>query len=108
MRVSKKLITLLGVMAAMYSTTAKADNEIYVVPSGWRLQNYMGGSGLVAWFTGSTCTNGLLSFSSTATADDRNRFFSAVLSAKLSGKSVGVFYETASGSCQITSFYLQQ
>ncbi len=104
----KKLITLLAVMAAMCSTMARADSEMFVVPANWRLQNYIGGSGLVAWYTGSTCTNGLLSFSSSATSDDRNRFFSAVLSAKLSGKAVGVFYETVSGSCQITSFYMQQ
>ena len=102
------LKVIFGMFAVSFSLPASADTEIYASPASWRLQNYIGGSGLVAWFTGSSCTIGLISFSSGATNDDRNRFASMVLSAKLSGKSMGVFYETTSGSCQITSFYLQQ
>jgi hypothetical protein len=90
------------------NTAAFADTEIQAVPTNWRLQNYIGGSGVVAWFTGSTCTNGALNFPSSATADDKNRFFSLILSAKISSKTVGVYYETVSGNCQITSFFIQQ
>jgi hypothetical protein len=96
------------VFGLVVSPAAYADTEIYALPTGWRLQNYVSASGLVAWFSGSTCTNGLLSFSPAATTEDRNRFYSLIVSAKISGKAVGVFYETTSGSCQITSFYLQQ
>ncbi|MCW2404409.1 hypothetical protein M2336_001038 [Sphingobium sp. B1D7B] len=95
----------IGTIAA---TPALAEVEITAVPTGWRLQNYTGGPGLVAWFTGSNCINGLLSFSSHATSDDKNRFFSLVLTAKVSGKAISVFYEPDSGNCYIQSFYIQQ
>jgi hypothetical protein len=42
-----------------------------------------------------------------ATADEKNRFVAMVTTAKAAGKYMGVFYETVSGNCQITSFYLQ-
>ncbi len=102
------LSVVAGIILAFLSAQPSfADTEIVAIPTAWRLQNYIGNQGLTAWFTGSTCTNGLLSFSATSTLDDRNRFFSLVLSAKISSKTISVFYETTSGYCQITSFYIQ-
>jgi hypothetical protein len=43
---------LVGVICLVFSlivsSAAYADTEIYTVPTGWRLQNYTGASGLVA------------------------------------------------------------
>lgn len=105
-----KRSTLLAFSAAeiVFSQPAMAENQIEAVPASWRLQNYIGSAGVVVWYSGSTCTNGQLTFSSTATVDERNRFFAMILTAKVSSKVIGVFYETATGSCQITSFYMQQ
>jgi hypothetical protein len=81
-----------------------ADNNIEAVPTGWRLQNYVS-NGVNIYFTGSSCVYGGLSFSASATSDDKNRLWSMVLTAKATGKAVGIFYETVSGNCNITSFY---
>jgi hypothetical protein len=84
---------------------AFADNLIETIPTGWRLQNYLNASDLVTWYTGSSCNNGLLTFPSTASEDIKNRYYSLILSAKSAGRSVGIFYETTSGACSITSFF---
>ncbi|WP_287004790.1 MULTISPECIES: hypothetical protein [Sphingobium] len=95
--------------AAIFSSQpAMAENQIEAVPANWRLQNYIGSAGVVVWYSGSTCTNGQLTFSTSTTADERNRFFAMILTAKISSRVVGVFYETVTGSCQINSFYMQQ
>jgi hypothetical protein len=83
---------------------AYADNQIEAVPTGWRLQNYV--SNVVnIYFTGSACTSGALSLPANATSDDKNRLWSTILTAKATGRAVGIFYETVSGNCNITSFY---
>ena len=104
-----KMATVATVFAAtpIFSSAAMADTEIVGVPTNWRLQNYIGSQGVVTWYAGSTCSNGMLNFSPSSTADERNRYFSLILTAKMSGKQVGVYYETASGLCQTTSFYIQ-
>jgi len=83
---------------------AIADQVVEEDVQGWRLQNYVPGTVLV-YFTSSPCVSGMLSFPTSATSDDKNRFWSLVLTAKATGKKVGVYYETVSGSCQITSYY---
>jgi hypothetical protein len=83
---------------------AFADVIIEAIPTGWRLQNYTGSPGLVTWFTNSSCTNGMLTFPASTTEEVRNRYYSLVLSSKLAGKPVGIYYETTSGSCMIASF----
>jgi hypothetical protein len=74
------------------------------VPTGWRLQNYVGGA-VSLYYTSSPCGSGLLLLGAGASADEKNRLWSLVLTAKATNKSVGIFYETTSGSCNITSFY---
>jgi len=86
-----------------------ANVPISATPTAWRLQNCTG-DGVVAWFTGSTCTNGQLTFSSNATNDDKNRFWSVIMAAKVAGKPVVVYYEdsAAPAQCIITSFLLKE
>lgn len=96
-----------GIVAAALlgvATPAYADALIEAVPTNWRLQNYVN-SGVTAYFTGSSCISGGLSFGPSATSDDKNRFWSLIMTAKALGKTVGIYYETTSGLCQITSFY---
>lgn len=107
-RRKRTLALALFAAASFLNTPAFADTDMQAVPTNWRLSNYIGAAGVVVWYTGSSCTNGVLNFPSSATADDKNRFFSLILSAKISLKIVGVYYETVTGTCQITSFYIQQ
>ncbi len=101
----KKLLVLaLSALALFATSPAFADVNIEGPVVGWRLQNYVPNN-VVVYFTGSSCAQGSLTFSSAATADDRNRFYSLILTARSTGKKIGVFYETTSGSCQIQSFY---
>jgi len=73
------------------------------IPSKWLLQDYLGQ--VATWFTSSSCSNGLLMMPASASADANNRFWSTVLSAKLSGKIMGVHYDNA--TCFISDFYLK-
>jgi hypothetical protein len=76
-------------------------------PVGWRLQDYPGGTPAVAvWFTGASCTSGELSFPSSATVDDQNRFWALIMAAKIAGQTVGVYYYVSGSSCILQSFYL--
>lgn len=83
-----------------------ADTLIEAEPINWRLQNYVSSpTSIQVGFAGTSCINGTLNFATTATADDKNRFWSLILTAKNTGKTIGVYYETVSGNCNITSFY---
>jgi hypothetical protein len=77
-------------------------------PAAWRLENYPGGQGTVLWFTSSPCTNGQVSFASSATQADVNRFWATVSIAKTTGKKMFLYFDnaTAPGSCPIVSFGL--
>lgn len=109
MRINKffQAIVALGFTTTIPLSAVRAD-IIEAVPTAWRLENYVGATGVAAWYTGSPCTTGALSFNSSATADDKNRFWSLVMTAKVSGKPIGVAYTNVSGSCQIVSFYLKE
>lgn len=101
----KKILAFaLSATTLLAASSAVADANIEGSVSGWRLQNYVPNN-ITVFFTGSSCAQGALTFGTAATADDRNRFYSLILTARTTGKKIGVFYETASGSCQIQSFY---
>lgn len=85
-------------------SVALADVEMQVVPNNWRIQNYVGSSSQV-FFAGTNCPNGVLNFTNMSEGE-KSRFWAAVMNAKALMKPIGVFYETASGTCQITSFYI--
>jgi hypothetical protein len=102
-RILRNLV-LFPMLALAICVPALADANVEEDVQNWRLQNYVSNT-VSAYFTGSSCTYGMLTFPSTASADDKNRFWALVLTAKTTGKKVGVFYETTSGTCQITSYY---
>lgn len=90
-------------LIATLSTPVLADSLVEAVPTAWRLQNYTGGQ-VTAWYTGSTCPQGQVAMA--GTADENNRFWSTIMSGKLTGKIVGVFYNPS--TCIVTSFYLRE
>jgi hypothetical protein len=100
----KALAFTLSALTLFAAPTAFADAFFEVSPAAWRLQVYIPDL-VVAYYTPSPCVGGSITFSSNATQDDRSRFYALVLSAQATGKKVGVYYETVSGGCQITSFY---
>lgn len=100
----KKLIA--GNLILWVSSASMAES-MYAVPTAWRLENYIG-DGVVAWYTGSTCTNGKLGFGDGASLDDKNRFWSVVMAGKTSGKRVFVYYNEESSNCDIVSFGLDK
>lgn len=77
--------------------------QLNTVPSSWKLENYFGDN-VVVWFSGSVCTNGKLSLPSTATDQDKNRFWSLILAAKTAKTEVFIRYEDTSSSCDVVSF----
>jgi len=103
-----RLIALITFFLLSASTFA-ANVPISAIPTSWRLQNYIGDN-VVAFFTGSPCIYGQLSFGANATNDDKNRFWSVVMAAKVAGKPVVVYYEdsAAPAQCIITSFLLKE
>lgn len=75
------------------------------IPNGWRLQNNVGGNVVAIW-TGSSCEGGKLSFDATATTEDKNRFWSLVMAAKIGNKRIGVVYDDSTPECFIRGFFL--
>jgi len=91
-----------------FSVGAYANNvSLVAVPTGWKLQNYVS-ENVVIWYSGSPCANGQLTFGANATVNDKNRLWSLIMAAKISGASVEVYYEDslAPTNCIITSFSL--
>jgi hypothetical protein len=87
---------------------AQAANVILdPVPTSWRLENYAGDN-VVVYFTGSSCPSGMLTFGPNATLADKSRFWSLVMTAKVSGKRIGVVYDDATPGCQIVSFFFKE
>ena len=104
---NKKILIL--ALALVGSNLYAANVPISSVPTSWRLQNYTGDN-VVTWFTGSACANGQLTFGTEASMDDKNRYWSVVMAAKLASKPVVVYYENsaAPSQCLITSFMLKE
>ena len=89
----------------MLVSTAHASAEIkqiHAEPTSWKLENYFGDA-IVVFFSGSTCTNGRLTFPSSATVGDKNRFYSTVLTSRAAKTKMFVrYYDTT--TCDIVSF----
>lgn len=105
MIVVRRVLLLLTILLGAPLIAMASSTQISEVPTNWRLENYPAGP-VTIWFSSSTCTSGSLSLPANATASDINRFWSLILSAKLSGHKVFVYYENASAptSCPIISF----
>lgn len=81
--------------------------SLVAVPTAWKLQNYIGDN-VVIWYSPSPCTNGQLTLPSNATADDKDRLWSLIMAAKISGKKMQIYYDDSEvpSKCTITSFSL--
>jgi hypothetical protein len=100
----KKIAVALSLLAAVAGTPAVAAEALLEGdPATWRLQNYVPNN-IMVFFTGSPCQYGRMQFSSAATVQDKDRFFSMVLTARSTGRKMGVYYDDV--SCDIWSFYL--
>ncbi|WP_145727903.1 hypothetical protein [Nitrospirillum viridazoti] len=102
----KKIVGLLAVSFLFFPAASyAASGFVEEVPTKWRLQDYI--PHVVVWFTSaSQCPNGQLNLPSTASADLIERFWSTVMTAKVTGKKIGVTYD--SSSCTITDYYLKE
>jgi hypothetical protein len=69
------------------------------------VQNYVG-SGPQLYFTPSSCAQGSLGFPAGTAVDDLNRFWALLMTAKVTGQDVGIYYYVSGTSCLIESFYL--
>jgi hypothetical protein len=76
--------------------------------NGWRVENYANDQ-VVIWFASTPCTNGQLTFPSTFTKSDLNRFWATVTAAKVSGAKMFLYYDNANApvSCPVISFGLE-
>lgn len=98
-------LVVLGAALTASAPSFAALAVVYAVPTGWRLQNYTTNN-IVAYYTGvTTCgySQGLV-FDSSASADDKNRFWTTIMTGKTAGKKVFVYYDDA--TCVISSFGL--
>ncbi len=100
----KKIVVALSLLAAVAGTPAVAAEALLEGdPATWRLQNYVPND-VKVFFSGSPCQYGRLQFPASATTQDKDRFFSMVLTARSTGRNMGVYYDNV--SCDIWSFYL--
>ena len=58
------------------------------------------------WYTGASCNNGELVFSTSANSEDQDMLFAAIATSKATGVPVIVNYTVSSGVCTISSFAL--
>lgn len=98
----KKFSFVLALLA-LSGVSSAATTALIGVPSGWRIENYVGGN-VTVWFSGSACPNGQLTLPSTATAVDHSRLFATVLAGKNTGTRVFIYYDNAVAGCPIISF----
>lgn len=100
----KIIVSLISFLVALpvYAAVVQMD----AVPTNWKLENYIGDI-VIAWYAGSSCVNGGVQFSSSATIGDKNRFWADVLAAKVSGKHIFVRYDNATTNCFIVSFGME-
>jgi len=101
----KKLVANLVLLASIAAAMPAASAEVLMEgdPANWRVQNYVPNS-VVTYITGSPCQYGQLTYPPNATTEDKDRYFAMILTARSTGRRVGIFYE--SSNCQIQSFYL--
>ncbi|WP_146029829.1 hypothetical protein [Erythrobacter sp. SAORIC-644] len=87
----------------MLSGTAvqAASTMVQIVPNSWRLENYQGNR-VVVWTNGSTGNCARLDLHSSWSEDDRNRFWSTIMTGKAGQKMVFVFFDDV--TCEIISF----
>jgi hypothetical protein len=81
---------------------ANATQSLSTPASAWKVQNYP--SGIVAFFTGSACVNGLLTTDASDSADRVKQFYATVLAAKSMSAKITVDYDIAGDQCIARNF----
>lgn len=76
------------------------------VPTNWQVINGMGNV-INVYYTKTTCADGRLRLGANATDQDKNRFWSTIMAAKLSNNQVIVYYDPTLPDCQLTDFGLK-
>lgn len=100
------LVSLAWLAAIVFANPSRADTVI-AVPTPWRLQNYLG-SVVTVYYTGSPCVSGNITMLTSTTTEERNRFWSLVMTGKASGKPVGISYTVSGGNCTINDFFFPE
>lgn len=107
MTAARRTLAVMAIGAGLcWSGFANAQQQsVVAVPTAWRLQVYV--PNLVnTYFTGAPCPNGELAFDANATADDKNRYWSMIMTAKVSQQPVEVLFVQSGTKCYINSFLL--
>jgi len=102
-----KSIVLASLLVLSIGKAFAGNVSLVAVPTAWKLENYIGDN-VVIWHSTSPCTNGQLTLPGNATADDKDRLWSLIMAAKISGKKAQVYYDDSNvpSKCTITSFSL--
>ncbi|MGE7136236.1 hypothetical protein ACQKIE_01230 [Luteibacter sp. NPDC031894] len=82
--------------------TANAVQTLSTSANAWKVQNYP--SGIVAYFTGSPCANGLLTTDTNESTDRIKQFYATVLSAKAMSAKITVDYDVSGAQCIVRTF----
>ena len=95
---------ILALVVLLSSVSAFSEiRQLSTVPNSWKMENYFGDT-LMVFFSGSVCEHGRLSFPSSATVADKNRFWSVLLAARTSKTTMFVLYDDSTTKCNIVSF----
>lgn len=81
---------------------ANAVQSLSTSATAWKVQSYP--TGIVAFFTGSACANGLLTTDTAETSDRIKQFYATVLSAKAISARVTGDYEVSGAQCIVRTF----
>jgi hypothetical protein len=100
----QRAIILVGIAGALQASAAMAATvSATLVPNGWILENYSGNE-VTVWTNGTTGACARLNLGASWTSDDRNRFWSTIMTGKVAQKTVFVYYDDT--TCQLVSFGL--
>jgi len=81
---------------------ANAVQSLSTPATAWKVQSYP--TGIVVFFTGSACANGLLTTDTAETSDRIKQFYATVLSAKAMSAKVTVDYDISGSQCIVRTF----
>ncbi len=97
-------MALMAIAATTQASEASAASiGLTLVPNAWILENYSGNE-VTVWTNGTTGACARLHLDTAWTSDDRNRFWSTIMTGKIAQKNVFVYYDDV--SCRLISFGL--
>ena len=102
----RKIAAIFVGLICLISPSAAFADTLVEVPTAWRLEVFTSSHTVAVFFTSaSNCTTGKMTLGN-ASADDENKFYALVLSAKMAKKPIGLFYTASNGACVIETFYI--